>query len=76
MEKFVGLLPLHLIAVLISAERDEATLKYLLSGLRLLHSLFDLVPGHAKLEQVLCFMNCHFTLQSLLSSVVYEDSIL
>ncbi|XP_050237431.1 nodulin homeobox-like isoform X1 [Mercurialis annua] len=52
-EKLAELLPLHLIAVLISSEKDESLLRYLLFGIRLLHSLFDLAPRHAKLEQIL-----------------------
>ncbi|GLT57486.1 hypothetical protein SLA2020_304540 [Shorea laevis] len=53
MEKLASCLPLHLIAVLISSDRDEAVFRYLLCGLRLLHSLCDLAPRHAKLEQIL-----------------------
>ncbi|XP_062087013.1 nodulin homeobox isoform X2 [Humulus lupulus] len=53
MEKLVGFLPLHLIAVLMSSGREEALFRYLLSGLRLLHSLCELAPRHAKLEQIL-----------------------
>lgn len=52
MEKLAGLLPLHLIAVLMSSDRDEALLRYLLCGIRFLHSLCDLASRHAKLEQV------------------------
>lgn len=51
-EKLAGFLPLHLIAVLISSDKDEALFKYLLCGLRLLHSLCDLAPRQNKLEQV------------------------
>ncbi|GMY16535.1 nodulin homeobox-like isoform X2 [Fagus crenata] len=53
MEKLVGFLPLHLIAVLMTSDKDEALFRYLLSGIRLLHSLCDLAPRHAKLEQIL-----------------------
>ncbi|KAG6645122.1 hypothetical protein I3843_08G097700 [Carya illinoinensis] len=53
MEKLAGFLPLHLIAVLMSADRDEALFRYLLSGIRLLYSLCDLAPRHSKLEQIL-----------------------
>ncbi|KAI9081833.1 hypothetical protein K1719_036095 [Acacia pycnantha] len=53
MEKLAGSLPLHLTAVLISSNRDEKMFKYLLCGLRLLHSLFDLAPRHSKLEQIM-----------------------
>jgi hypothetical protein len=52
MEKLARFLPLHLIAVLMSSDTDEALFKYLLSGIRLLHSLCDLAPRHVKLEQV------------------------
>ncbi|XP_062144604.1 nodulin homeobox-like isoform X2 [Alnus glutinosa] len=53
MEKLAGFLPLHLIAVLMSSDRDEALFRYMLSGIRLLHSLCDLAPRHVKLEQIL-----------------------
>lgn len=53
-EKLAGFLPLHLIAVLMSSDRDEALFKYLSCGIRLLHSLCDLAPRHAKIEQVDC----------------------
>ncbi|KAB1203021.1 hypothetical protein CJ030_MR8G017923 [Morella rubra] len=53
MENLAGFLPLHLIATLMSSDRDEAPFIYLLSGIRLLHSLCDLAPRHAKLEQIL-----------------------
>ncbi|XP_065861249.1 nodulin homeobox isoform X3 [Euphorbia lathyris] len=52
-EKLAGFLPLHLIAVLVSSDKDEALLRYLICGIRLLHSLCDLAPRHAKLEQIL-----------------------
>ncbi|XP_022998152.1 nodulin homeobox [Cucurbita maxima] len=52
-EKLACFLPLHLMAVLMSSDRDEALFKYLLCGVRLLHSLCDLAPRHAKLEQIL-----------------------
>lgn len=51
-EKLAGFLPLHLIAVVMSSDRDETMFKHLLSGIRLLHSLSDLAPRHSKLEQV------------------------
>ncbi|KNA22502.1 hypothetical protein SOVF_033670 [Spinacia oleracea] len=53
MEKLVRLLPLHLTAVLLSSQRDEASLRYLLSGLRLLYSLCEISSRHPKLEQIL-----------------------
>ncbi|XP_057252182.1 nodulin homeobox isoform X5 [Beta vulgaris subsp. vulgaris] len=53
MDKLVRLLPLHLIAVLLSSQRDEASLRYLLSGLRLLCTLCEIASRHSKLEQIL-----------------------
>ncbi|KAK8579055.1 hypothetical protein V6N12_069390 [Hibiscus sabdariffa] len=50
-EKLAGFLPLHLIAVLVSSGRDEALLRYLLCGIRLLNSLCELAPRHTKFEQ-------------------------
>ncbi|CAK7348222.1 unnamed protein product [Dovyalis caffra] len=52
-EKLAGFLPLHLIAVLMSSDRDESLLRYLLCGIRLVHSLCDLAPRNSKLEQIL-----------------------
>ncbi|GMH31007.1 hypothetical protein Nepgr_032850 [Nepenthes gracilis] len=52
-EKLVRFLPSHLIAVTLSSQRDEASLKYILCGLRLLHSLCEIAPRHPKLEQIL-----------------------
>ena len=52
MEKLAAFLPLHFMAVLMSSDKDETLFRYLLSGIRLLHSLCDLAPRHAKLEQV------------------------
>lgn len=52
MDKLAGSLPLHLTAVLISSDRDEAKFRYLLCGIRLLHSLCDLAPRFPKLDQV------------------------
>jgi hypothetical protein len=51
-EKLARYLALHLIAVVMDRKRDEALFQYLLSGLRLLHSLCDLAPRHPKIEQV------------------------
>ncbi|GAV79057.1 hypothetical protein CFOL_v3_22522 [Cephalotus follicularis] len=53
MEKLASFLPLHLIAVLITADSDDSLFKYLLCGMRLLHSLCDLAPRQNKLEQIL-----------------------
>lgn len=53
MDRLARYLPLHLIAVLMSSERDEPLFRYLLCGFRLLHSLCDLAPRHTKLEQIL-----------------------
>lgn len=52
-EKLARYLPLHLIAVIMDKDRDEALFQYLLSGLCLLHSLCDLAPRHPKIEQIL-----------------------
>ncbi|KFK30908.1 hypothetical protein AALP_AA6G041600 [Arabis alpina] len=51
-EKMVGMLPLHLTAVLMTPKGDDK-FQYLLSGIRLLHTLCDLTSRHPKLEQVL-----------------------
>ena len=61
MEKLAGFLPLHLIAVLLSSDRDEALLRYLLCGIRLLYSLCELAPRHTKLEQV-ALSNTHLVI--------------
>ncbi|KAL9239199.1 hypothetical protein vseg_013540 [Gypsophila vaccaria] len=53
MDKLVRLLPLHLTSVLLSSPKDEASLRYLLSGLRLLHSFCEIASRHPKLEQIL-----------------------
>ncbi|KAK7272093.1 hypothetical protein RJT34_28486 [Clitoria ternatea] len=53
MEKLAGSLPLHLTSVLMSTNRNEATLRYLLCGVRLLHSLCDLASRNSKFEQIL-----------------------
>ncbi|XP_057538904.1 nodulin homeobox isoform X2 [Amaranthus tricolor] len=53
MDKLVRFLPLHLNAVLLSSQRDEASLRHLLSGLRLLNTLCEIASRHPKLEQIL-----------------------
>nr|WDA42952.1 nodulin homeobox [Fagopyrum tataricum] len=52
-EKLAKLLPLHLIAVVLSSQRDEVLLSYLLRGLRLLHSLCEIASRFPKIEQIL-----------------------
>ncbi|GAB2242765.1 hypothetical protein Droror1_Dr00019540 [Drosera rotundifolia] len=52
-ERLARFLPRHLIAVILSSQRDEASLRYLLCGLRLLHSLCEIAPRHSRLEQIL-----------------------
>lgn len=47
----VAMLPLHLVAVLMTPERDDK-FQYLLCGIRLLQTLCDLTSRHPKLEQV------------------------
>ena len=60
-DKLLRLLPLHLTAVLLSSKRDEASLRYLLSGFRLLYSLCEIASRHPKLEQV-SYLNTIFLL--------------
>ncbi|XP_020099853.1 nodulin homeobox isoform X6 [Ananas comosus] len=52
MEKLASSLPLHLMAVILSPDRDTK-MAYLLRGIRLLHTLSELATRHARLEQVL-----------------------
>ncbi|XP_062171968.1 nodulin homeobox isoform X2 [Alnus glutinosa] len=49
MDKLAAFLPLHLLGVLMSSDRDAALFSYMLRGIRLLHSLCDLAPRHAKI---------------------------
>ncbi|CAH8361082.1 unnamed protein product [Eruca vesicaria subsp. sativa] len=51
-EKLVRMLPLHLLSVFISSDRDEK-LRYLLCGIRLLNTFCDLTSRHPRLDQVL-----------------------
>eukprot|EP00250_Pteridium_aquilinum_P010833 c19659_g1_i1 orf=891-3962(+) len=51
LERLVSRLPLHLLACLAS-RGTEPRLRYLLRGVRLLHSLSDLALRHPKLEQI------------------------
>ncbi|XP_058083049.1 nodulin homeobox isoform X3 [Magnolia sinica] len=53
MERLSWSLPLHLIAVLVSPGGDDTRMRYLLRGVRLLHSLCDLASRHMRLEQIL-----------------------
>ncbi|KAL2332099.1 hypothetical protein Fmac_019680 [Flemingia macrophylla] len=53
MEKLAGSLPSHLTAQLILPGKDEAKFRYLLCGIRLLHSLCDLASRNSKFEQIL-----------------------
>ncbi|ESQ37988.1 hypothetical protein EUTSA_v10028409mg [Eutrema salsugineum] len=52
-EKMVGILPMHLMAVVMHSDGDDSFLQYLLCGIRLLQTLCDLTSRHPKLEQVL-----------------------
>ncbi|CAJ2660809.1 unnamed protein product [Trifolium pratense] len=52
LEKLARSLPLHLVSVLISSKKDEDMFKYLLCGIRLLHSLCDLSSKNSKFEQI------------------------
>ncbi|AEE82269.1 sequence-specific DNA binding transcription factor ATNDX [Arabidopsis thaliana] len=51
-EKMVKMLPRHLIAVVMTPNKDGKS-RYILCGIRLLQTLCDLTPRNAKLEQVL-----------------------
>ena len=62
MDKLAAFLPLHLLGVLMSSDRDEALFEYMLRGIRLLHSLCDLAPRHAKVEQVTFSNACYLFL--------------
>ncbi|KAI9073558.1 hypothetical protein K1719_044462 [Acacia pycnantha] len=74
MEKLAGSLPLHLIAVLISSDRDESMMRYVLCGIRLLYSLCDLSPRHSKLEQI--FLDDVKVLEQLIDLVFYVIIVL
>ncbi|WOL03334.1 hypothetical protein Cni_G12054 [Canna indica] len=52
LERLASSLPLHLIATLLSPDRDMC-MGHVLRGVRLLHTLSDLAARHARLEQVL-----------------------
>lgn len=58
MERLAWSLPLHLVAVLVSPIEDDMNLRYLLCGIRLLHSLCCLASRHSRLEQVLLLSIC------------------
>ncbi|CAF2141395.1 unnamed protein product [Brassica rapa subsp. narinosa] len=51
-EKLAVALPVHLLAVIKAHNRDDK-FEYLLSGIRLLHTLCELTSRHSKLDQVL-----------------------
>ncbi|XP_019436230.1 PREDICTED: nodulin homeobox [Lupinus angustifolius] len=74
MEKLVRSLPLHLIAVLISSDRDEATFRYLLCGIRLLHSFCDLASRNSKVDQI--YVDDVKVLEQLIDLVFYMLIIL
>ncbi|XP_061373197.1 nodulin homeobox-like isoform X2 [Gastrolobium bilobum] len=69
MDKLAGSLPLHLTAMLISSDRDEAMFRYLLCGIRLLHSLCDLAPRLPKLDQI--FLDDVKVLEQMIDLVFY-----
>ncbi|KAF5447022.1 hypothetical protein F2P56_032607 [Juglans regia] len=69
MDKLATFLPLHLLGVLISSDREEALFRYLLCGIRLLHTMCDLSPRHAKVEQIL--LDDVKVLEQLLDLVFY-----
>ncbi|VFQ68622.1 unnamed protein product [Cuscuta campestris] len=53
LEKLTRHLGLHLIAVVMARETNEALLKYLLSGFQLLYALSDIASRHPKIEEIL-----------------------
>lgn len=53
LENLARYLSLNLIAKLLDSKRDEELFRYLLGGIKLLHTLCDLAPRNSKLEQVL-----------------------
>lgn len=55
-EKLAASLPLHLIATLLSPDRDMR-MGHVLRGIRLLYTLSDLATRHARLEQVFISLN-------------------
>ncbi|MED6181851.1 hypothetical protein PIB30_023060 [Stylosanthes scabra] len=73
-EKLAGSLPLHLIKILISFKRNEAMFKYLLSAIRLMHSLCDLASRNSKLEQI--FLDDENLFEPLLDFVFYMIIVL
>ncbi|MED6180046.1 hypothetical protein PIB30_006862, partial [Stylosanthes scabra] len=68
-EKLAGLLPLHLNSILISFNRNEAMFRYLLSAIRLMHSLCDSASRNSKLEQI--FLDEENLFEQLLDFVFY-----
>ena len=72
-EKLARYLPTHLIARVMLSEKDEALFKYLLCGIRLLHSLCDLAPKHSKLEQVSTSLYDFLNLTSRFLFVIYNS---
>ncbi|XP_027339938.1 nodulin homeobox-like isoform X2 [Abrus precatorius] len=72
MEKLAGSLPLHLTTVLMSSNTDEAMFRYLLCGIRLLHSLCDLAFRNAKFEQEYhAFSHMHLMHSTLVACNLY-----
>ncbi|KAK7262414.1 hypothetical protein RJT34_29987 [Clitoria ternatea] len=68
-DKLARSLPLHLTAVLISSDRDETMFRYLLCGVRLLHSLCDLADRLPKFDQI--FLDDVKVLEQLIDLVFY-----
>lgn len=48
----LGMLPMHLMVMVLEADQDEAFFKYLLSGLTLLNKLYFISDRHPTLKQV------------------------
>ncbi|KAE9620512.1 hypothetical protein Lal_00019275 [Lupinus albus] len=69
MDKLVKLLPVNLTAVLMRPGRDESVFRYLLCGIRLLHSLCIVAPRLPKFDQI--FLDDMETLEKLMDLVFY-----
>ncbi|CAL0329122.1 unnamed protein product [Lupinus luteus] len=69
MDKLVKHLPVHLTAVLMRSGRDEGMFRYLLCGIRLLHSLCNVAPRLPKFDQI--FLDDMEILEQLMDLVFY-----
>ncbi|OIV99370.1 hypothetical protein TanjilG_17180 [Lupinus angustifolius] len=69
MDKLVKHLPVHLTEVLMRSGRDEGVFRYLLCGIRLLHSLCNVAPRLPKFDQI--FLDDVVILEQLMDLVFY-----